>query len=757
MQNYFLNIVISRIRRDKDILAILCIVCLVGLFFNKTIAKGMLPVPSDTLVGLYYPYRDAYSKSYPNGIPFKNFLITDPVRQQIPWRKTVINDIKAGKLPLWNAFSFSGTPLFANIQSGALYPLNILFLIFPFEIAWSLLIISQQLLAGIFLFLFLRNKHLGVLPALFGAICFAFSGFSVSWLTWGTIVSTWLWTPLSLFALDKIHMDRKWYWGVLMGFSIVFSFFAGHLQLFIYSMLVIAAYAVWGTIPSKDRPWMLYVAVIAGIVLVTAPQWIAMLKWLPQTSRVAQGAAWKVEGFFIPVWHLIQFIAPDYFGNPATLNYWGVWNYGEMIGYVGIAGLTLAAVGMSMETLFWSILILVALVLSVASPISFLPFQLHIPFVTLLQPTRLLAVVDLGLSVLAAYGFSEIMNGKHRKRLILVLVGLFSSLVVIWGSVFLSHVLGISPEHMFVAKRNIIIPTLLIIGLFFLLLPLIVIKKDRIRKCYIYVFGIVLIMFLIFDLFRFGWKFTPFTDRAYFFPQTKILSFLEEQKKPFRIIATDDRILPPNVNEYYDIESIAGYDPIHSSRYEEFIAALERGVPNINPPFGYDRIITPKNIHSPLLQLLNIRYVVSFDDLTTDGFRKVEEEGQTKVFENTHLVPRVYLSENVKYKKGKQEVINALYDKSFIPGFSTVVESPIQILSVPLSLNESAIIQKYNDEAMIIEARVDSPRLLVIGNMYDSGWIATVDSVKTEIFRVNYLFMGVIVPAGNHTVTFSYN
>src|SRR5437016_1573484 len=117
---------------------LLFLVCFI--FFAPFFLKQLLPIPSDTIVGLYHPFRDLYARQFPRGIPYKNFLITDPVRQQYPWRKLTIELEKKIQLPLWNPYIFSGTPLLANFQSGAFYPLNIIFYIFPFTIGWSLLI-----------------------------------------------------------------------------------------------------------------------------------------------------------------------------------------------------------------------------------------------------------------------------------------------------------------------------------------------------------------------------------------------------------------------------------------------------------------------------------------------------------------------------------------------------------------------------------------------------------------------------------------
>lgn len=39
---------------------------------------------------------------------------------------------------------------------------------------------------------------------------------------------------------------------------------------------------------------------------------------------------------------------------------------------------------------------------------------------------------------------------------------------------------------------------------------------------------------------------------------------------------------------------------------------------------------------------------------------------------------------------------------------------------------------------------------------YSSGWIATVDGVKTHIYRVNDMFMGIDVPTGSHNIELHY-
>src|SRR5579872_139453 len=105
----------------KKLLPLLLLGAIIGVFFKSFFLQNLLPIPSDTIVGLYNLFRDFYAKDFPRGIPFKNFLITDPVRQEYPWRFESLLQEKLRQLPLWNPYNFAGTPLLANDQSASLY------------------------------------------------------------------------------------------------------------------------------------------------------------------------------------------------------------------------------------------------------------------------------------------------------------------------------------------------------------------------------------------------------------------------------------------------------------------------------------------------------------------------------------------------------------------------------------------------------------------------------------------------------------
>ena len=744
-------------KRLTDIGCIIIFFLTVGVFFYPTILQRKLPVPSDSLVGLYHPWRDLYSATNPRGVPFKNFLITDPVRQQIPWRKIAIDQWKDRILPRWNSYNFSGTPLAGNIQAAVFYPLNVLFLLFDFPVAWTLLIILQPALAGFFLYGYLRNRHLHPYASLLGAIAWSFSGFAIAWMTWGTIVHVALWLPLVLLSIDKLIEGRprsqNIVWSLLLAVGLAMQVFAGHIQIALYCMGVVLAYAgyrIW-QLRENRRKSMLWIALGIGIfILVAAIQWLPMITLVFESGRIFEAENWVREGWFIPWQNLAQFVAPDFFGNPATLNYWGVWNYGEFIGYIGAVPLLFAFLSVlsknrGKDIIFWTVSAGLALAFSLPTPIAKFPYLMRLPVLSALQPSRLLVVIDFSLVILAAYGF-DLWLRKREGNTKGVIIGIGIIIFALWGIVWSGG------EDFLVSKRNLMLPTtLFIFGSFLLLAP-------RLLKRYktTYIIGILFITITVFDLWRFGWKFTPFTDREYFFPETQTISFLKQQLKPFRVMSTDKRILPPNVSAYFGIETIEGYDPLILERYEELMAAVGRGKPDIAPPFGFNRIITLESIDSPLLPMLNVRYILSLTDIDRPFFRKVFQEGSTRVYEYTHAMPRAYIADTIFWVKTKQEAIQALFEAPKQANYFAVVES-IQKPVESIHQSESGVvtIRSYSSSAISIEADVKQSSFLVLSESYSRLWRLRVDGLDTQIYRTNYGFMGAIVPAGIHRVEFT--
>lgn len=762
-------------------LPLMLLIIIIAFFFNSFIIRGKLPVPSDTIIGLYHPFRDLYAKNYPNGIPFKNFLITDPVRQQYPWRKLAIQIEKNYQLPTWNPYAISGTPLLANFQSAIFYPLNAILYLLPFSIGWSILIFLGPILAGIFTYLYLRNLNLDKRACFLGSLAFPFSGFFVSWMEWGTVTHVMLWLPLMLLSIDKIFSNSKfnpdsigtklqfkiknyhWYF-VFLG-SLISSFLAGHLQIFFYLFLLSTSYFFvrWVQNGKNKNIIFLFLILYSFFLILTFIQWYPTLRFILESGREVDQMGWQREGWFIPWQNIVQFIVPDFFGNPTTLNYWGVWNYGEFVGYIGILPLLFALLALffrhDKKTFFFGTVFFLSLIFSLPTFFAKLPFILNIPYFSSSQPTRLLFVTDFSLSILAALGFDYFVRNK--KTIIYPMVFMLISFVLVWFLVLSGGQGLISMENLPVVKNNLYLPTMLFAFFCVALFVLIYFSKNRKISHVVYT---LMLLAVVFDLMRFGLKFTPFTNKEYLFPQTKTLSFLQNKIGIFRIMSVDERIMPPNFSTVYKLQDVSGYDPLYLQRYAELIAASERGKPDITPPFGFNRIINPKRFDSKIIDLLGVKYILSLTDISDKKLTKVFQEGKTRVYENKGSLPRVFFVDEIFFRGNKNEVINLMFDENFNLRNKAVVEDVnpknLNVFS-KWGVGISEIVS-YSENKVKIRTENSKDGFLVLTDTFYPTWHAKIDptfrsgQADTKIFRTDYNFRGIIVPKGKHVIEF-YN
>lgn len=736
----------------KKILSSLGLLIVVLIFFWQFVLRGYLPIPSDALVGLYHPFRDFYSKDYSRGIPFKNFLITDPVRQIIPWKNLSVESMRKFELPLWNPYEMAGKPHLANFQSGSFYFLNLILLIKPLSFSWSLFVMIQPILAGIFMIAYLRNLKLDRRACLLGGLAFSFSGFSIAWLEWGNIGHTALWLPLILLSIDKVFQKvgdsvSRNIWGLIFLFSMTSSFFAGHLQIFFYLFILSLAYLVvrWFEYGTKIRYLLLFIIYYLLFAILTAIQWVPTFQFISLSARSLDQNYLNIEGWFLPWEHVVQFVIPDFFGNPTTLNYWGTWNYGELVGYVGVTSLIFISIAIfsaiNRIKLFFLSAIALSFLFVTQNPISKIPFDLAIPFVSSAQPTRLIFLISFGLSVLSAMGFDALIKEEKLEKVLPKLLLPVTVFVLIW-LLWIFNIFNIPPEKLLVTKRNLVYPSV-----FFSLGVVALIAFYLRRPFYLKnLIPFIIIILAFIDLLRFGSKFTPFTNPNYFYPQTKVIEFLKKDKDVFRIASTDSRIFPPNFSTYYKIQSIEGYDPLYLKSYAELIAASERGESNIKPPFGFNRIITPHNIDSKLIDFLNVKYILSLTDLDPQRFNKVFQEGETRVYENKSVSERAFFVSSVVKADGSQEAVNQIFAIDLNDG---------AVVDFDKSLSKgSAKIIKYSNNEVIIETQNQGEGFLVLADTYYPTWKASVDEKNVKIYKTNHSFRGILVPSGKHEVRF---
>jgi hypothetical protein len=118
--------------------------------------------------------------------------------------------------------------------------------------------------------------------------------------------------------------------------------------------------------------------------------------------------------------------------------------------------------------------------------------------------------------------------------------------------------------------------------------------------------------------------------------------------------------------------------------------------------------------------------------------------------------PRAYLSLQPERASVPVDPATLLARPDFLNGTVDVIETIDERLPGPARGGHTAI-EQYKPEEVRVRVETPQPTVLILLDAFDQGWIATLENgVGISILRANALVRAVVVPAGRHTVTFSY-
>jgi len=755
------------LKSGKDRIGILFVALISFSFFWKFFIKGLVPIPADVIVGIYYPWRDHIWGGLVAGVPFKNGLLSDIVSIIYPWRVYGMSLLKRGIWPLWIPQALAGAPLLANFQSGLFYPVNILFFILSEVDAWSVYIILQPVLASVFCFLFLRNLKLSAFSSLFGSFIFSFSGFSLVWLEYGIVGHAGLWLPLILLAIDKIAGKPSFFWIAVGALAVGFSILAGYPQISFFVLSISFFYTLYQGRFLKKRKRLLAVFLffVLGLGLSSA-QLLPGLELWQLSIRGTDPTAGAFDFGLNPVKNLILAVAPDFYGNPSTGNFWGWGAYNESASYVGIVGLFLAFLGFfsfrkEKVLAFFKAVLVLALILVFKNPISAFIFSKKLPFLASSSAGRFLFLTSFSLAILASFGAEHLLTKKNAKKLFFLgpfLTGFFILLLV----VFLAP--GVWPDknllvNLVVARRNLILPTGLFLASLFLIVGFYLRPFSKFKKAIF----ILLFFLLVFDLFRFGFKYNSFSKKDYLYPETELTNFLKNQEGLYRFTG----LIPQSMFIPYNLASPEGYDPLMTARYNQFANQINEE--RLSRIFSGSRWVIVNRHESPLLSLLGTRYLLSFKpDPKSEWepeYYKYEEKdfelafqyGYSQVYERKSALPRAFIIHDFKVLPD-EEILATLMDEAFDPGKTLLLEEEPSVKPEEKLGEEEAVIDesRYFDNEVLVKTNLASDGFLFLSDNFYPGWKAYVDDQETKIYRVDYTFRAIFVPEGSHEIKFLY-
>jgi uncharacterized membrane protein YfhO len=731
----------------------LLIFTFVFIFFWKVFLKGLVPIPADFIVGTYFPWLD-YKWGYEVGVPVKNPITSDVVSVIYPLRIAAVNILKDVKIPLWNPYMFAGYPLLANFQVAIFSPTFFLYFLFPKIWAWTAQVILQPFLAALFSYLFLRSLKLSKVSSVFGGIIYAFSGFNLIWLEWNTHVLVAAFIPLILLIVKKYLDTKKLYWLVLLSFAISFQIFSGYPQLLLYTLFAVILFLLFNWRRINFKKIIIILFFFGFGVLLTSLQTIPAFELLSFSQRSVE--ILSEDLVYLPWQNLISFFAPDYFGNHATMNFWGAGNYTNNVGYTGIVSFILALIGFMKfrkrkEVVF--LFSIVALSLLISLPFPWTRFFTNLGFLGLAAAsnTRALVLANLGIAYLAAFGLEALSKKTDRKDVYYSLWPFAFVITVFLTTYFFYQKSG--DTNLLVALRNLILPGLLA----FLATSLFLFRKKMRNKKIIVLTAVILALLAIGELFRFGWKYTPFSAPNLVFPDTPVITFLKNQKKPFRFLSGE--VIPMNMWVPYQLESPAGYDAVYPKRWARFLAVANSGRADAKL---MGRHGTVSSIKSPLLDLANGKYLMTLSENVNEnsfrelGYEKAFQDKSVAVYKNKEAKERAYMVYDWEVIENEDKILSRLLDDGFYKTSKIILEeNPREVIRNGDSEYSVQFIE-LNTTNYTLRVETGKTGFLFVSDVWYPGWKAYVDGKEERIYRANYTFRAVPISEGKHKVQFIY-
>ncbi len=348
------------------------------------------------------------------------FAYGDFVEQYYPARVFVAGELREGRLPLWDAYTYGGEPIAASSIAAAFYPLGLWQALFPRPFPfWALQLeaVFHLGLAGLFTWLFVRRLTRSSGAGLVAGMTFGLGGFLTSYpVLQLAILETAIWLPLGLWLLEVGMSRRSLPRVALAGLALGCGYLAGHPQTFLYMAYLTAAYLLL-------RAWRLGVgwrfclaaAMVAGGLCLT----VAAVQWLPTwelarlSPRAALSYAEVSQGFQVAdLWGLLR-------PNP------GQWSPL----YTGLVAVGLALTGLWLlarrsETWFWTGAALIGLLLSLGRNGFLYPLAYRwVPGLAQFRAQERAALVaSFAVCVLAGYGYAAWARRRWWPRVALPLV-----------------------------------------------------------------------------------------------------------------------------------------------------------------------------------------------------------------------------------------------------------------------------------------------------------------------------------------------
>jgi hypothetical protein len=651
-----------------------------------------------------------------------------------------------GEVPLWNPYNNGGLPFIADTQAAVFYPPRLATIMLArLSGGWSYHALELEMTAHVLaytlmMYAFVRRLTLGWHGSELGAFTAALVGGYGGYLSGYpplqlALLEAGIWLPLAALGILEATREAhiRWIWLLTTGLALGLSWMAGHPQTSYFLSLLLVAYYAYSVYTRRYR-WTNFVAgaaLFGGIAFgLAAIQLLPGFEYLAYTARA--DLTYDVKGNGFPFQDAAQFIFPGIVSLWSPL-------------YVGFMALVLALIAVWRklpQSRFWGIVALFGLLWSLGANSALYPFLYNLlPGLRFFRgQERAAYLVANSLAILAGMGAANLISWNavddHAagQRLRKILVRVFFIVLIFAALVFIAW-LG-SPEDYGEIVGKVAFATLMI-GLTTLLLGWLLAAPHPPRAFWL------IPLLIVFELFssnmnaESNYDPIPPSQQLSMIPPPLVAQALADTDTPF--LVDGFRGLTDNYGSLYQLADIHGISPLF---LQDTYTLIEGDIPD---PVAWE--------------LFGVRYVFTdWSELPVSS--EIIGTGTDRWGGiNLHRLedPRPFAQVMYHHTVANDDAaFSALNDPSMNLRDTILLDRDP---AIPARDAEAiaASITAFEPEQITVEAETPTEGILSVVLPYYPGWEATVDGQPSEILKAYGALAAVLVPSGNHTISFNYN
>jgi len=702
----------------------------------------------------------------------------DTFRENVVYRVFLHETLGRGEIPWWNPYTFAGSPFLALSHTEVLYPPNWVAAPLDPYFAYGALIAFHIALAGLGMFFLLRSMGLSDASVLFGALVFMLNGMFATRHGHPQFVATACWLPWALLGVQWLTGGRRPAGAVLVALCTTLVVLAGHPSIYVFGYYMVGVWLLarlFVTCRGESRGMRAWIAVLFTLAFLigvglASTQLLATLEISHFSGRAVR--SYSSLAARLSHWsHLLRMVFPYITGTRLDGSYWSITFPHEWAGtlYVGVAPLILAVVGAvrsGWRGRFFGGVVVVTMALLFVPAALWVAYH-ALPGFKFSRPDRISVVYFIAMAVLSAHGLEVLLKasaGEHVRRLKALLATALPWLVVL--GVLVAVAFATIPE---LAERRHLVPVQIaptshlvdqvIRGSAFWLatVGLLVAARAGWRRSWLLA-GFFAVSLL--DLGLHARHYVVVRDADRYFRETPAITFLKEAEGPFRIAKLggwhgpgENIIFPANTPTAYAIEDLHGFGPMHIRAWEALLEAIDPAR-NRNP-WHLEPIEDPRALASPVLDMLQVRYVLAERPLRATPLELVHE-GDVYIYENTDVLPRAWFVGDWQVTPVLQETVRKLAEGEVDPRTMVILAAAPTVVKATDRGGTGTVEVISRDLRSIRLRKTGDAGIIVLSQAWYPGWRVTGGGAPRRALRANAVLQGIPVIAGDHEIVVRY-